>query len=97
MNYGKKTLNHDDIDIYYKNDTLFIERNNFMTDKNFEKIVDLIVYTKHYQQIFHFPNQDIVNIHLFFIDNFKLEPNVYLLEIIESESRKVIYHNNFQI
>jgi len=97
MNYGKKTLSHDNIYIYYKNDTLFIERNNFMVDKKFEKIVDLIVYNKEYQQIFHFPNQDIANIHLFFIDNFQLEPDIYLLEIIESESRRVIYHNNFQI
>ena len=97
MNYCKKTLNHDDIYIYYKNDTLFIERNNFMVDKKFEKIVDLIVYDKENQQIFHFPNQDIANIHLFFIDNFQLKPDIYLLEIIESESKRVIYHNNFQI
>ena len=97
MNYGKKTLNHDDIDIYYKNNTLFIERNNFMVDKKFERIVDLVVYTKEYEEIFNFSNQDIFNINLFFINNFELQPNIYLLEIIESESRKVIYHNNFQI
>ena len=97
MNYGKKTLTHDDIDIYYKNDTLFIERNNFMVDKKFERIVDLVVYTKEYEEIFNFSNQDIFNINLFFINNFELQPNIYLLEIIESESRKVIYHNNFQI
>jgi hypothetical protein len=97
MNYGKKTLTHDDIDIYYKNDTLFIERNNFMVDKKFERIVDLVIYTKEYEEIFNFSNQDIFNVNLFFINNFELQPNIYLLEIIESESRKVIYHNNFQI
>jgi hypothetical protein len=97
MNYGKKTLTHDDIDIYYKNDTLFIERNNFMVDKKFERIVDLVIYTKEYEEIFNFSNQDIFNVNLFFINNFELQPNIYLLEIIESESRKVVYHNNFQI
>jgi hypothetical protein len=97
MNYGKKTLNHDDIDIYYKNGTLFIERNNFMVDKKFERIVDVVIYTKEYEEIFNFSNQDIFNINLFFINNFELQPNIYLLEIIESESRKVVYHNNFQI
>ena len=97
QHYGRKTLSHDDIDIYYKNETLFFERNNFMTNKQFEQKVDFIVYTENYKEIINFCCQNIFNINLFFINQFVLQPSVYLLEIVETNSRKVIYHNHFQI
>jgi len=95
--YGKKTLSHDDIDIYYRDETLFIERNNYMIDKKFEQKVDLIIYKENYTEIFNFCCQDIFNNNLFFISQFYLPPSTYLLEIVETNSRKVIYHNHFQI
>jgi len=95
--YGKKTLSHDDIDIYYRDETLFIERNNYMNDKKFEQKVDLIIYNDNYTEIFNFCCQDIFNNNLFFISQFYLSPSTYLLEIVETNSRKIIYHNHFQI
>lgn len=97
QHYGKKTLSHDDIDIYYRDETLFIERNNFMIDKKFEQIVDFIVYGENNKEIFNFCCQNIFNIHTFFLSQFYLPPSTYLLEIVETNSRKVIYHNHFQI
>jgi len=97
QHYGKKTLSHDDIDIYYRDETLFIERNNYMIDKKFEQKVDLIIYKENYTEIFNFCCQDIFNNNLFFISQFYLQPSTYLLEIVETNSRKVIYHNHFQI
>lgn len=97
QHYGKKTLSHDDIDIYYRDETLFIERNNYMIDKKFEQKVDLIIYKENHAEIFNFCCQDIFNNNLFFISQFHLPPSTYLLEIVETNSRKVIYHNHFQI
>lgn len=97
QHYGKKTLSHDDIDIYYRDETLFIERNNYMNDKKFEQKVDLIIYNDNYTEIFNFCCQDIFNNNLFFISQFYLSPSTYLLEIVETNSRKIIYHNHFQI
>jgi hypothetical protein len=96
-NYGRKTLSQEDIDIYYKNDTLYIERNNYMIGKLFEKNVDLLVCTKSGKQFFNFPNQKLYEINLFFINEFYLEPGLYQLKIVETESKKIIYTNYFQI
>lgn len=97
QNYGMKTLAQDDIDIYYKNDTLYIERNNYMLDKQFEKNIDFIIYSKTNFEIFNFPNQRIYDINLFFINEFYLPPDIYQLQIVETQSRKIIYNNHFQV
>jgi hypothetical protein len=95
--FGNSVLDCEELVITYKDNTLFFEKNSFLTTKKINGLVDFVVSDMNRNIIFKLENQDLKMYWLFYISNFYLEKGYYLIEIYKKENKHKIYNNILKI
>jgi len=96
-NYGKTVLCEDDFLVNFKNNTLFFQRNSFLTGKKIEDTVNFVVRNNKKKEILNLQNQKIFNYWTFYISNINLSIGPYQVSIEESNTKRIIYQNILQV
>ena len=91
--YGNSVLDCEEILVYYKDNTLFFEKNSFLTTKQIYENVDFILRSMDGDIIIQLNNQSIMNFFTFYISDVLLSDGLYHVEIVKTNSRTKIYNN----
>jgi hypothetical protein len=91
--YSNSVLDCEEILVYYLDNTLFFEKNSFLTTKNIQGEVDFILKNKDGETIQKLSNQFIMNYWIFYISNINLPKDNYFVEIVETHTGYKIYNN----
>jgi hypothetical protein len=92
-NYGKKVLDCEEMVVYYADNTLFFEKNSFLTTKSLDGEFDFIVKNKDGKIIQRLNNQFLMKYWIFYISNIILSKGEYSVEIVETQTENKIYNN----
>lgn len=95
--YGNTVIDQEEIIVVYKNDTIFFEKNSFLTTKKFKEEVNFVITNIETNKSFSLTNQKIFNYWLFYVSNVKLKNGLYLVEICESDNNRKIFSNILEI
>lgn len=93
MDYNNSVLDCEEILVYYKNNTIFFEKNSFLDTKNINEPVDFIIKNKSGITIEKLSNQSLQGYWLFYISDVYLVDEYYHVEIIKTNSKQKIYNN----
>jgi hypothetical protein len=96
-NYGKTVLCEDDFLVNFKNNTLFFQRNSFLTGKKIEDTVNFVVRNSEKKEILNLQNQKIFNYWTFFISDINLHHGKYYIDIIEKNKNRIILKTILEI
>jgi hypothetical protein len=96
-NYGNSVLDCEEILVYYIDNTLFFEKNSFLTTKNIEGEYDFILKDKEGNIVQRLSNQLLKKYWIFYISNINLSKGEYSVEIIETQIGNKIYNNLIKI
>lgn len=91
--YGYMVLDCDDIIVKYQDNTIFFEKNSFLTTKKIDEPVDFVISDINGNVVEQLNYQDLINFGLFYISNVFLEERIYIIEIFKSHSKDKIYNN----
>jgi len=91
--YGRTVLDCEEILVYYQNETIFFEKNSFLSSKKIEEDVDFIIKSDDNRIIQTLSNQNILKYWMFYISNVYLSKGSYIIEIIETKTKNKIYNN----
>jgi len=94
--YGKCSLENEEIVISYKENTILFEKNSFLNHKNFNSKVDFVIYDLNQNELFRLNNQEIYNYWMFYISDIVLFGK-YNIKILESNSKKCIFNDIIDI
>lgn len=97
QDYGKSVLSSDDIVVYYSNNSLFFEKNSFLTDKKDISIVNFVVKNLVGDVLFELNDQELNKFWFFYINNFNLERGIYVIEIYKKDNNQKIYGDLIEI
>jgi hypothetical protein len=92
-NYGNSVLECEEMCVTYKDNTIFFEKNSFLTSKIINENVDFIVRDLNGNIVEKLENQELFNYWVFYISNVFLDKKYYIIEIIKSSSKQKIYGN----
>jgi hypothetical protein len=95
-NYGNKVLDCEEVVIYYVDNTLFFEKNSFLTTKNLHGEFDFILKNKEGEIVQRLNNQILMNYWTFYISNVFLSEGDYSVEIIQTHTGNKIYNNVYK-
>lgn len=95
--YGNSVIDCEEILVYYVNDTLFFEKNSFLTSKKIDDNVDFLIKDSEGNIIEQLTNQNLQQFFIFYISNISLTNCVYHVEIVKTKSRIKIYNNLLKI
>lgn len=95
--YGDMVLDCEEIIVKYKDNTIFFEKNSFLTTKKIYEPVDFIISDLDGNIVQRLNNQELMNFGLFYISNVFLDKKTYIIEIFKSNSKDKIYHNLLKI
>jgi hypothetical protein len=79
--------------VYYTDNTLFFEKNSFLTTKSLDGEFDFIVKNKDGKIIQRLNNQFIMQYWIFYISNINLPKGNYSVEILQTQTGNKIYNN----
>ena len=91
--YGNKVLDCEEILPSFIDNTIFFEKNSFLTSKIINENVDFIVKDLNGTIVEKLENQELFNYWVFYISNVFLDKKYYIIEIIKSNSKIKIYNN----
>lgn len=92
-NYGKTVLDIEDIVIKYENNIISFTKNNFLNDKQIKNDVSFNLYDEDKNLLFNLKNQRIRDFWVFFISQIDLNNKKVIIEIEETETKRIIYKN----
>jgi hypothetical protein len=95
--YGNSVIDCEEILVYYQNETIFFEKNSFLSNKKINDNVDFIVKTIDGQVIETLLNQNLFQYWVFYISNISLPKGSFIIEVVESVSKNKIYNNLLKI
>jgi hypothetical protein len=95
-NYGNKVLDCEEMVIYYVDNTLFFEKNSFLTTKNLHGEFDFILKNKEGEIVQRVNNQILMNYWTFYISDVFLSEGDYSVEIIQTHTGNKIYNNVYK-
>jgi hypothetical protein len=95
--YGNSVIDCEEILVYYQNETIFFEKNSFLSNKKINDNVDFIVKTIDGQVIETLLNQNLFQYWVFYISNISLPKGSFIIEVVESGSKNKIYNNLLKI
>ena len=95
--YGNNVIDCEEILVYYNNNTLYFERNSFLTSKKNIEIVDFVLKDKNGNILYKLTNQNLMGYWTFFISNVNLEKGKYIVEIFTTDNQVKIYNNVLEI
>ncbi len=97
-NYGDTVLDCEEILVFYKDETIFFEKNSFLSSKKIEHNVDFIIKDIKSGEVYCLlKNQLLFYYWVFYYSNIYLPKGKYHASIIESESKRIIYNNVLKI
>ena len=96
-NYGNKVLDCEEVVVYYVDNTLFFEKNSFLTTKSLSGEFDFIVKNKQGDIVQRLSNQLLMKYWTFYISNLNLSRGEYLVEILQTQTGNKIYNNLIKI
>ena len=92
-NYGNKVLDCEEILVYYVNNTIFFEKNSFLTTKNIQGEFDFILRNINGDVVQYLSNQFLMNYWIFYISNIDLPKGDYFVEIVQTDTKTKIYNS----
>jgi len=92
-NYGKNVLDCEEILTYYKDNTIFFEKNSLLSTKNLSGKFDFIVKNKDGVILQQLLNQSLMKYWIFYISNVHLDKGDYIIEIIKTSDKQKVYNN----
>jgi hypothetical protein len=92
-NYGKNVLDCEEILTYYKDNTIFFEKNSFLSTKTLSGEFDFIVKNKDGVILQQLLNQSLMKYWIFYISNVHLDKGDYIIEIIKTSDKQKVYNN----
>jgi len=95
--YGNTVLDCEELLVTYSNNTIFFEKNSFLTSKKIDENVDFIISDLDGSIIEKLENQELMNYWVFYISNVFLPKKSYIIEIVKTHSKTKIYNNLLEI
>jgi len=95
--YGNSVIDCEEILVYYRDNSIFFEKNSFLTTKKINETVDFIVKNNAGEIVVELKNQKLSEYWTFFVSNIWLNNETYVIEILKSLSREKIYNNLIKI
>ena len=91
--YCNSVIDCEEILFYYRDNTIFFEKNSFLTTKIINEPVDFIIKNRSGEIVTELTNQNLFGYWTFYISNIWLSNETYKIEIVKSFSREKIYNN----
>jgi len=95
--YCNSVIDCEEILVYYKDNSVFFEKNSFLTSKKIDENVDFIIRNMNGEIVETLTNQNLFQYWLFYISNVDLTDNFYIIEIIGTDSGIKLYNNLLKI
>jgi hypothetical protein len=95
--YNNSVLDCEEILIYYNDNTIYFEKNSFLSTKKIDESVDFIIKDESENVVGILSNQDLMSYWIFFISDMYFKKGKYTIEIVKSKSRIKIYNNLIEI
>jgi hypothetical protein len=95
--YGNTVLDCEEVLVYYQNDTIFFEKNSFLSSKRINENVDFVIKKVNGEIVESLSNQNLFQYFLFYISNIHLTDKTYIIEIVGTNSKIKLYNNVLQI
>jgi len=95
--YGNRVLDCEEISIFYQDETIFFEKNSFLTSKKINENVDFVIKNIDGKIVEVLSNQELFNYFIFYISNISLTDKKYIIEIVGTNSGIKLYNNLFEI
>jgi hypothetical protein len=95
--YNNHVIDCEEILVYYKDNSVFFEKNSFLTTKHIDEHVDFIVRDLNGDIVNVLPNQNLQQYWIFYISDIELTDKSYIIEIVKTNSRVKIYNNLLKI
>jgi hypothetical protein len=95
--YCNSVIDCEEILVYYQNNSVFFEKNSFLSSKKINENVNFVIKNLKGEIIEMLTNQNLFQYWLFYISNVDLMDNFYIIEIIGTNSGIKIYNNLLKI
>ena len=95
--YNNHVIDCEEILVYYKDNSIFFEKNSFLTTKHIDEHVDFMVKNLNGDVVNTLSNQNLQQYWLFYISDIHLTDDSYIIEIVKTNSRIKIYNNLLKI
>ena len=95
--YGNTVLDCEEVLVYYQNNTVFFEKNSFLSSKHINENVDFIIKKVNGEIVESLTNQNLFQYFLFYISNIHLTDKTYIIEIVGTNSKIKLYNNVLQL
>lgn len=95
--YGNSVIDCEEILVYYRNNSIFFEKNSFLGNKKIDENVDFIIKNVEGDIVQTLTNQDLSRYWVFYISNIILNEGFYIIEIVKTNSKIKIYNNLLKI
>jgi len=95
--YNNHVIDCEEILVYYKDNSVFFEKNSFLTTKHIDEHVDFIIKDLNGNIVNVLANQNLQQYWLFYISDIELTDKSYIIEIVKTNSRVKIYNNLLKI
>jgi hypothetical protein len=96
-NYGNSVIDCEEILVYYRDNTIFFEKNSFLTSKKINENVDFIIKKMSGDIVEVLSNQDLFQYFMFYLSNVHLTDETYIIEIVGTHSKIKFYNNLLNI
>jgi hypothetical protein len=95
--YGNTVLDCEELLVTYSNNTIFFEKNSFLSSKKIDENVDFIISDLDGNIIEMLENQQLMNYWVFYLSNVFLEKKSYIIGIVKTHSKVKIYNNLLKV
>jgi hypothetical protein len=95
--YGNTVLDCEEVLVYYQNETIYFEKNSFLSSKRITENVDFIVKKTNGEILEALRNQNLFQYFLFYISNIHLTDKTYIIEIVGTNSKIKLYNNVLEL
>jgi len=95
--YGNTVLDCEEIVVFYQNETIFFEKNSFLSSKRINENVDFIIKKMNGEIVEILSNQELFRYFTFYLSNIHLIDKTYIIEIIGTNSGIKLYNNILEI
>ena len=96
-NYGNTVLDCEEILVYYKNETIYFEKNSFLSSKKINENVDFIIKKMNGDIFEVLSDQNLFRYFMFYLSNIHLTDKTYIIEIVGTNSGIKLYNNLLEI
>ena len=83
--------------VTYSKNTIFFEKNSFLSSKKIDENVDFIISDLDGNIIEKLENQQLINYWVFYLSNVFLQKKSYIIEIVKTHSKVKIYNNLLKV